>query len=166
MTHAALTATPSPDSPDTGIDAKARIANALTAILADSYVLLVKTQGYHWNVVGPLFPPIHELTEKHYRDLFEAIDDVAERIRALGHLAPLSFTDMIAQAALTEESAARSAACMVGQLVSDHERLVARLRETAALAASEGDGATEDLCNGRMAFHEEAVWMLRAIVAE
>lgn len=166
MTEAVLTATPSTDQPATGIDSKARIATALTGVLADSYLLLVKTQGYHWNVVGPLFQPIHELTEKHYRDLFEAIDVIAERIRALGHLAPVSFTDLIVHANVAEETAPQSAASMVGQLIVDHESIVRRLREAASLAASEGDGATEDLCNSRMAVHEQAIWMLRAIIAD
>jgi len=166
MSHSVLTARPSPEQPETNIDSKAQIANGLTGVLADSFVLMIKTQGYHWNVVGPLFYPIHTLTEQHYNDLFAAIDVIAERIRALGHVAPMSFTDMISQAALSEESNARSSGEMISRLVSDHEAMVRRLRELAHTAAELGDGATEDLANGRMAFHEQAIWMLGAIVAE
>ena len=128
-------------------------------------MLFVKTQGYHWNVVGPLFQPLHEMTEKQYRDLFEAIDVIAERIRALGQIAPFSTADMISHASLNEEDTARSAEGMVEQLISDNEAIARRLRETAALAAKYGDGATEDLMNARMAKHEEAIWMLRAITS-
>ncbi|WP_170609113.1 Dps family protein [Ruegeria arenilitoris] len=148
---------------DTGIDKNAWIANAVTEVLADTMVLMVKTQGTHWNVVGPLFLPIHELTERHYHDLFEAADALAERVRALGQVAPISFTDMISQAKLTEEETIKDAEGMIKQLIADHEAMARNLRETATTAARYGDGATEDLMNARMAKHEEAVWMLKAI---
>ena len=165
MTQTALKTTVQVETPETGIDREIWIANALTGVLADSVVLMVKTQGYHWNVVGPLFQPLHELTETQYRDLFEAIDIIAERIRALGQIAPMSFSDLLTHAALNEEDTERSAAAMVEQLVSDHEALVRRLRETASLAVRHNDGATEDLLNARMAFHEKAIWMLKAVSA-
>jgi len=166
MANTVLSVKPETQQPETGVDGKARIANALTGVLADSFVLMIKTQVYHWNVVGPLFQPIHELTEKHYNDLFAAIDTLAERMRALGHLAPVSLTDMIAHAAIEEETRNRSAGDMVDQLIADHEELTRRTRELAQLAADGKDGATEDLANARMAFHEEAIWMLRAISAD
>ena len=166
MGESVLNHRPSPNEPDTDIKSNARVANGLTGVLADSFVLMIKTQAYHWNVVGPLFVPIHTLTEEQYTDLFGAIDVIAERIRALGHVAPMSFADLSGQASLTEETATRSAGEMVAQLVSDHEAVVRRLRELAAAAADLGDGATEDLANGRMAFHEKAIWMLAAIIAE
>ena len=77
---------------DLGIDDRKRLADSLAKIVADTYVLLVKTQGYHWNVVGPLFVSLHKLTEEQYEDLFEAADELAERIRALGHPAPPACT--------------------------------------------------------------------------
>lgn len=166
MTHAVLQITPKVEQPDTGLEAKRLLATELTGVLADSFVLMIKSQSYHWNVVGPMFQPIHELTEKHYRDLFEAIDTIAERVRALGHVAPLSFTDMITHAALDEETEQRAAGAMVARLIADHESLARRFRDLSSTAAGAGDGATEDLSNARMAFHEETAWMLRAIVAE
>jgi len=166
LTYAVLNTTPDIDQPRTGFDGKAHLATRLTGVLADSMVLMIKTQGCHWNVVGPLFQPIHELTEKHYRDLFEAVDMIAERIRALGHVAPTSFADMIAHAQLIEEDTPRPASAMVARLIDDHETLARRFRELSAAASEVGDGATEDLSNARMAFHEETVWMLRAMVAE
>ncbi len=149
-----------------GVDKSQWIANALTGVLSDSVVLMVKTQGYHWNVMGPLFQPIHELTERQYTDLFEAIDVIAERIRALGELAPMSVADMVSHARLNEEETQRSAQGMVEQLIADNEAMARLLREVASLASREGDGATEDLMNSRMAKHEEAVWMLRAVAAQ
>jgi len=165
MTQTALNIEPHVEHPDTGIPADRAVVGALSGVLGDSLVLLYKTQGYHWNVVGPLFQPLHELTEKHYRSLFEAVDTLAERIRALGHIAPYSMADMISHAGLSEEDRNRDARQMIDQLVADNEALVRRLRDTASIAAEHGDGATEDLMNARMAEHEEAIWMLRAIAA-
>lgn len=166
MSYAVLEAKPDIITPDTGVESKRLLSTILTGVLADSYVLMIKSQSYHWNVVGPLFQPIHDITEKHYRDLFEAIDVIAERVRALGQVAPFSFTDMITHAALDEETEARAAGPMVQQLVDDHEALARRFRLMAESAAGARDGATEDLANGRIAFHEQAAWMLRAIISE
>ncbi|MGB7241322.1 MAG: DNA starvation/stationary phase protection protein [Sulfitobacter sp.] len=165
MTQHALKMEPHPETPETGISGDQAVASALMGALGDSLVLLYKTQGYHWNVIGPLFQPIHELTERQYAALFAAVDKLAERIRALGHIAPFSMADMISHAQLSEEDTARNAQGMVEQLASDNETLVRRLLETAAIAAEHGDGATEDLMNARMADHEEAIWMLRAIAS-
>jgi starvation-inducible DNA-binding protein len=165
MTQNALHIAPQKERPQTGISGDEAVATALMGVLGDSLVLLYKTQGYHWNVVGPLFQPLHELTERQYRSLFAAIDEIAERIRALGQIAPFSMADMISHAELAEEDAARDARGMIKHLVSDNESLVRRLRATAATAAERGDGATEDLMNARMAEHEQAIWMLRAIAA-
>lgn len=165
MTQQVLRPEAQDETHDTGINKNAWIANEVTEILCDSMLLMIKTQGCHWNVVGPLFLPIHELTERQYRDLFEAIDTLAERIRALGHVAPISFTDMVSQAKLTEEETVKDAHGMIKQLITDNETVARKLRETATLASRHGDGATEDLMNTRMAKHEEAVWMLKSIVA-
>lgn len=166
MAQTALDIKPQIETTHTGIEANRRIGDALTGVLADSYVLMVKTQSCHWNVVGPLFQPIHDMTEAQYRALFEAIDDIAERIRALGLIAPLAFSDMLAHASLDEERAERTAAGMVERLAKDHEALVRRLREVAKMAAAADDGATEDLMNARMADHEKTAWMLRAVIAD
>lgn len=166
MTQQVLKIAPQTEAPETGMSADREVVNALSGVLGDSLVLLYKTQGYHWNVVGPLFQPLHEMTEKQYRALFDAVDTMAERIRALGHIAPYSMADMISHAELSEEVRTRDAKQMVDQLVADNEALVRRLRDTAAIAAKHGDGATEDLMNARMAEHEESIWMLRAVAAD
>lgn len=153
---------------DTGIEPadQAKIAKGLAEALGDTYTLLIKTHVYHWNVVGPLFVPLHELLEAHYRDLFDATDEIAERIRALGQPAPVSFAKMAALADVKEETGARSAAGMVAQLIKDHERLAKSFREIAGDADEADDLVTADLLTGRLKFHEKAIWMLKAIVAE
>jgi starvation-inducible DNA-binding protein len=149
----------------TGIDQEDRkaVANGLAQILADTWVLLIKTQGYHWNVVGPMFYSVHKLTEDQYKDQFAAIDVIGERIRALGFPAPQSFADVIALSALYEESKVMSAQGMLEQLVADHETIARRARDVAKAAAKLDDPVTEDLMIRRLEAHEEAVWMLRSI---
>lgn len=150
-----------------GLSAKSRqeIAGKLVMVLADTYTLMVKSHVYHWNVVGPQFVPLHELTETHYRDLFEAADLIAERIRALGSPTPLSFETLVPRSDVTEETTERSATEMVEQLIADHERTARRLREVAIDADESDDLVTTDMLTDRLAFHEKAVWMLRAIVS-
>lgn len=167
MASTALKAKPSKENVETGIDASKReeIAKELGQVLGDTYMLLVKTHVYHWNVVGPLFIPIHELTEAHYNDLFAAADVLAERIRALGHITPLSFAAMAKKAELSEAKSVASAEDMVEALVADHEAIVRSMREIAIAAEKADDFVTHDILVGRLTFHEKAIWMLRAIVA-
>lgn len=146
---------------------RSELSKAVADVLADTYVLLIKTHVYHWNVVGPLFVPVHQLLEVHYKDLFSAADELAERIRGLGQLAPISFgKDLLPRSDVEEEKADRSASAMIKQLIEDHEEITRRIRGVSANAADRKDFVTHDLLNGRLAFHEKAIWMLRAIVAE
>jgi len=156
------------ESVKTGLDEKTRkkIAQQLSKVLADTILLQIKSQVYHWNVVGPLFRSLHELTEDHYKDLFKAADDIAERIRMLGYPAPQSFADLVPKGDIDEESHLRTAHEMVEQLVADHERMVRVLRDTAGNAEKNDDFATHDLLTERLRFHEKAIWMLRAIAAD
>lgn len=157
------------DSVQSGLSTTVRreLSQAVADVLADTYVLLIKTHVYHWNVIGPLFVPVHQLLEAHYKDLFAAADELAERIRGLGRLAPLSFgKDLLPRSDVEEEKADRSAIGMIRQLVTDHEEIARRIRRVSAAAAERKDFVTHDLMNGRLAFHEKAIWMLRAIVAE
>lgn len=155
-------------SVDTGIesDHRQRLAAHLSRALADTMLLMIKSQVYHWNVVGPLFKPIHDLTEEHYNDLFQAADDIAERIRAIGYPAPLSFADLAGRTSLSEETQVISAQRMVEQLLVDHETIVRNMREAAEFADKSDDFVTHDLLVARMNFHENAIWMLRATIAE
>ncbi len=167
MSQSVLATRTTAEDVDVGLvgDERKALSVALSNVLADTYLLLVKTHVYHWNVVGPIFLPIHELTEQHYNDLFAAADEIAERIRALGQPAPLAFRELSVQAAVKEESMQKTAEEMVQQLVHDHEEIARRLRSITADAANLEDFVTHDMLNARLAFHEKAIWMLRAIIS-
>jgi len=144
-----------------------KLAAHLGAATADTYMLLAKTQGYHWNVAGPLFVSIHELTEQQYKDLFGAADDLAERIRALGEPSPGSYARFAELSAIEEDDGApKSAAAMVEALAHDNELVARRLKAASDVAEELGDKVTEDMLIERMQVHEQNAWMLRAIVAE
>ena len=149
-------------SPRTGIkaeDAKL-LAEGLSRSLAATYVLYVKTQGFHWNVHG-----LHKLTEEQYRDLAEAADSVAERIRALGHPAPASLAQFARLSPIDEAEGRMSAQDMTEALVSDHETVARSFRELVGVAERADDVVTADLLTGRIHAHEEAAWMLRSIIS-
>lgn len=152
---------------ETGLDEKSRsdVANALCRILADTYTLYLKTQGFHWNVVGPLFYSLHQLTEEQYKDLAEAVDELAERIRALGYPAPASFGEFSALRSLEDVTGMPTGEEMIGQLVADHEKIAREMRNAATTAAQAEDDVTNDLLTDRLRAHEKAVWMLRALVS-
>lgn len=156
---------PHADKMDVGLSDGDRkeLAGGLSDILIDTYRLLIKTHIYHWNVVGPLFHAIHVLTEEQYNTLFEATDIIAERVRALGYHAP---TGHGADAAVEIGAPGRSAMEMVEDLIVDHEEAVKKMRVVATRAEEKGDLVTTDMLTERMTFHEKALWMLRATLAE
>jgi len=165
MTAQVLKAKPQTEKPANGLSdaAREKVAGSLGEVLANTMILQVKTQVYHWNVVGPAFYSLHNLTEDHYNDLFAAVDVIAERIRALGHITPLSSKALKGMTDIDEETSARSAGEMVEQLIEDHEQLIRDARMAANEAGKAGDMVTQDMLIARLAFHEQAVWMLRAI---
>jgi len=153
---------------DIGLDAAYRkdMSESLSQILAATYRLTIKNHIYHWNVVGPLFRPLHELTEEHYNTLFQAVDIIAERIRALGHLAPASIGDAANFSPRKSSVDNLAAIDMVEDLIADHETSVKAMRKAAEKAGDAGDVVTEDMLTARLTFHEKALWMLRAIISE
>ena len=156
------------DRMHSGLEAayRKKMASSLTDILAATYRLTIKSHIYHWNVVGPIFKPLHELTEEHYNALFGAADIIAERIRALGHLAPETLAETASFAPSGADVNQRNAHDMIADLIEDHEEAVRTMREIAGVAGEAGDVVTEDMLTARMTFHEKALWMLRAIIAE
>jgi len=148
----------------TGIDEGSRkaLAEGLARVLADSYTLLGKTHGFHWNVTGHHFHSLHEMFQEQYEDLTGAVDELAERIRALGHFSPGSLSQFLKLTGIEDEHGVPSADDMVRQLVRDNERVVLSCREVVRIAQDAGDTVTEDLMNARMGYHEKAAWMLRA----
>jgi starvation-inducible DNA-binding protein len=143
-----------------------KASGGLSDVLASTYKLMIKTQVYHWNVVGPLFGPIHELTEDQYNELFEAADVIAERVRALGHIAPVNFGDMKNFAPTGHSVDNSSAHDMVADLIKDHEAASRQIRELGEKAGDAGDLVTEDMLTERLTFHEKALWMLKSIISD
>ncbi len=141
------------------------LADALLDCTADTFALAVKTQAFHWNCEGPLFVSLHNLTEEHYQDLFAAVDDMAERVRALGAKAPVSASEMLVRSDIAEETEIPDSVGMIATLREDHECAAQRCREAASRADSAGDVATADMLTARTAFHEKASWMLTALAA-
>ncbi len=164
---AVLNVHPIEERPDIGLkdgDCKI-IAEVLSDLTVQTYRTLLRSQVVHWNVVGPLFQPTHVLTEQHYTELFAAIDQLAERIRALGYPVPTGKAAAGLDKAMSLDGRL-TARTMVEELVEDHEALVRLIREGAAQAEDVNDFVTHDLLTERLAFHEKAIWMLRAIVAD
>jgi starvation-inducible DNA-binding protein len=143
-------------------DQRRRVARHLSRVLADSYVLLARTHGCHWNVVGPQFPGLHDLFETQYREIFGAIDEIAERIRALGYFAPANFGAMAREATIDVDETAEDAESMLEMLVADNEALARGCREVVEVCDQTDDSATEDLMNARIAAHDNHAWMVRA----
>jgi starvation-inducible DNA-binding protein len=161
-----LNVIPSSDEVSTGVKDVEGIADGLANVLADTYRLIFKTHAYHWNVTGPLFYSIHKLTEEQYENMFAAADELAERIRSLGQIAPMRMADIMGRSEIEDLTETPSAGEMVEDLAKDHERLAHRLHALIELVEGRRDPVTEDLATERSAFHEQAAWMLRAIVAK
>ncbi|HYF06506.1 MAG TPA: DNA starvation/stationary phase protection protein [Acetobacteraceae bacterium] len=141
------------------------VATGLREVLADTYKLFGKTQSSHWNVEGPNFVGLHSLFETQYRDMFEAIDELAERLRALGERAPESIPGLLAESRLPDATNDNDGSALARMLAEDHRRLAQSLRRVAETADAAGDAATHDLLVQRSAEHEKAAWMLRSAAA-
>lgn len=159
----ALNVVPETSDISTGVKDAEAMALGLENALADTYRLLFKTHATHWNVEGPLFFSMHNLTEGQYENLFAAADDIAERIRALGQLAPSTLSSIVANSVVQDAETPASAGEMCEDLAGDHQRVAHRLHALIKIAADHGDPVTEDLATARAAFHEKAAWMLRSI---
>ncbi|MEO1310023.1 MAG: Dps family protein [Pseudomonadota bacterium] len=154
---------------DIGLEdaARKKISDALRRFLADSYVLYMRTHGYHWNVEGPRFNSLHQMFEEQYTELWGALDDLAERIRALGAYAPGNGKELAEVASLAEPTNDRpDADGMVRALLNGHESLARDARELIDLAGDAGDVGTEDMITARLQVHEKTAWMLRASLAQ
>lgn len=153
-------------SPKIGItpDRLAEAAHLLNIFLADEFLLYLKTRNAHWNVEGPDFHQKHTFFEEQYEQLDEIMDDVAERIRSLGHYAPATLKAYLELTHLSEQSREKnSGEGFVRELLSDHESIVLRLREKVNYFAVElHDVGTSDFITGLMETHEKMAWMLRA----
>ena len=142
-----------------------QIAAGLSKLLADSYSLYLKTHNYHWNVEGPLFNTLHLMFEQHYTELATAVDEIAERIRALGVKAPGSYTAFGKLTSIEEATGGESAEEMIRQLVIGQETVARTAREAIKAAGAASDEPTDDLLTQRMQIHEKNAWMLRSMLA-
>lgn len=154
---------PAQVSVKTGVDDATTTAKGLAGVLADTYSVLIKTHAVHWNVEGPMFFAVHNLTETQYNDLFAAADVIAERIRALGHLTATSPSDLLAGSVVADTKSPQTAPAMCDGLASDHSKIAKRLHDVIEAAETARDPVTADLATARAAFHEKAAWMLRAL---
>ncbi len=145
-----------------GNNARKEISDGLAKVLADTYVLYLKTHGYHWNVKGPHFQQLHALFEEQYREMWDAVDEIAERIRALGHDAPGSYAAMAKLASVEEREDVPKASEMLADLVKGNEAVLKTVRAVMPTAQDGGDEASFDLMVERLSAHEKAAWMLRS----
>jgi starvation-inducible DNA-binding protein len=141
-----------------------QIALGLSKLLADTYTLYLKTQGFHWNVIGPRFHELHKLFEEQYSELAAANDEIAERIRALGVKAPASYSEFKKLATIAEETTAPAANEMIRQLLADNRSAVRAAQNVVEAADERGDVGSADLATQRIRAHEKAAWMLDALL--
>ena len=151
---------------DIGIpaDRRAQIAQGLGRVLADSTVLYAKTHGFHWNVTGPMFNTLHLMFMEQYTELWTALDEIAERIRALGHMAPFGGSTYRDLSTIPETNGVPPALAMVRELVEGHEAVALTIRSVFELADGANDQPTADLLTQRLQIHEKTAWMLRSLL--
>jgi starvation-inducible DNA-binding protein len=138
------------------------IAKGLSRLLADSYMVYLKTHNYHWNVTGKLFHSLHVMFEEQYTELAEAIDVIAERIRSIGYRAPGSFREYKEITSIKEDIDQPDAMEMVRRLAVDNETIIRTAREALPACEKAGDEASLDLLTQRLDVHSKTAWMLRS----
>lgn len=141
---------------------RAKSAAALRRLLGETYALYFKTHGYHWNVTGPRFTSLHELFMTQYTELWAALDELAERIRSLGHFAPGSSSEMMANATIEGDTDVPNAETMVANLARGHEAVARAAREGIQVASEAGDDVSADLMTQRATIADKTAWMLRS----
>lgn len=151
---------------DIGIPEKQRveIAAGLSKLLADTYTLYLKTHAFHWNVTGPMFETLHLMFEKQYTELAAAVDEIAERIRALGVFAPGSYAEYSKLTEIKENQSVPSDTGMIHELIEGHETVIRTARSYFPQVSEANDQATADLLTRRLQVHEKTAWMLRSIL--
>ena len=144
---------------------RARLGEELAVLLADTYVLYIKTQNFHWNVTGPFFNSLHLTFESQYQDLAGANDMLAERIRSLGFFATASCSQFKTLSTIKESDGIPSSGAMVSELIHGNEAVIRTARSLVSSASKASDHGTADLVTKRLEIHEKAVWMLRSLIS-
>lgn len=142
-----------------------KVTEKLSILLADSYMLMLKTQNFHWNVTGVHFGALHTLFEDQYNEMFKAVDEIAERIRALGEKTPGSFAAFSKLSSIKEETGNPSAEQMIKKLLADHQTLAESCEAVINEADDVDDEGSEDLAVNRLRFHQKTAWMLKAHIS-
>lgn len=145
-------------------DANKKVADAIAKVLADSHVIYMKAHNFHWNVEGPQFFALHAMFEEQYTDIAAAMDELAERIRMLGEVAPGTSKAFAALARIEETEGVPTAQEMVRETVADYEAIGETIAEAIAVAEEQGDDITAGLLADRDAFHQKQAWMMRAFL--
>lgn len=145
--------------------AKKECAGAMSKVLADTYILYLKTHNFHWNVTGPMFKPLHEMFEEQYTEMWTAVDEIAERIRALGAVAPGTYAKFRELGTVEETEDLPSANAMVADLVKSNEALARTIRAALATAQDNGDEVSAGILTDRLTVHEKSIWMMRSTLA-
>jgi starvation-inducible DNA-binding protein len=143
---------------------RAAIAGELSKLLADSYTLYLMTHNFHWNVTGPLFNTLHQMFMAQYTEAWNALDSIAERIRALGHHAPGTYREYGSLTSIEEPSSVPPALDMVRMLVAGNEAVAKTARAAFGKADAANDQPTADLLTQRLDIHEKNAWMLRSLL--
>ncbi|MCU0968947.1 MAG: DNA starvation/stationary phase protection protein [Rubrivivax sp.] len=154
---------------DIGIGEKDRaaIADGLSKLLADTYTLYLTTHNFHWNVTGPMFNTLHAMFMAQYTELWNAVDPIAERIRALGHAAPGSYAQFGKLSSIKDAPAKPPKALeMVAILVEGHEAVARTARGIFPVVEAANDQPTADLLTQRLDVHEKTAWMLRSLLED
>jgi len=152
---------------DTGISREnmQKITNILNDNLADEYVLLTKTKNYHWNVEDPRFNDLHKFFEEQYELLATAVDEIAERVRAVGGKSRATLKEFISSSQIKEDVGSfPDADTMLGNLLSDHEVIIKTLRKNINECQDLNDEGTANFLTDKMEEHEKMAWMLRSFI--
>ena len=147
-------------------DEREKIAQGLAALLADSYTLYLMTHNFHWNVTGPMFNTLHLMFMGQYTEQWNALDVIAERIRALGHPAPGTYKEFTKMASIKEVEGVPKATDMIRHLVDAQEATARTARELFPVVNAANDQPTADLLTQRLEVHEKTAWMLRSLLEE
>jgi starvation-inducible DNA-binding protein len=143
-----------------------KIADGLSVLLADSFILYLKTHNFHWNVEGPMFNTLHQMFMVQYTELWNALDMIAERIRTLGFYAPSSYKKFSQLSSIAEAEERVPAKFMIRQLLEGHEAVAKTIRSIFPAAEAGSDEASLDLLVQRLQVHEKTAWMLRSLITE
>ena len=144
---------------------RAKVAAELSKVLADSYTLYLMTHNFHWNVTGPMFNTLHNMFMDQYSELWQALDEIAERIRALGHFAPGTYAEFAKLSSIAEPTSVPNADEMITMLLGANEAVARTARAAFECADAVNDQPTADILTQRLDVHEKTAWMLRSLLS-